>query len=115
MGALVCNPPTGSIPPSMHPCLELYEVIRAIFGFIRPQDGSALRALSSAMQACKTFYEPAADTLWHTLDDLTPLVRCLPSHLWYVKSLEGESGIECTVVSSSISLSSVARIKRVVL
>ncbi len=65
------------------------------------------------MQACKTFYEPAADTLWRTLDDLTPLVRCLPPHLWYVKSLEKENGIEHVVVSPSIAFSSSEiRVKR---
>ena len=67
----------------MHPALRISEILSVIFGFTTTLDDQRGN-LSRAMKTCKTFYELAADVLWHTLDDLTPLEKCMPPELWYV-------------------------------
>lgn len=58
----------------MHPVLRIQEILLNIFGhlFKPPSDLLALA------RTCRAFKEPALDVLWEELDDLTPLVRCLP-------------------------------------
>jgi hypothetical protein len=43
--------------------------------------------LVALARTCKTFKEPALDMIWADLDDLTPLIRCLPETSWV--ELEG--------------------------
>ncbi|KAF8557610.1 hypothetical protein OG21DRAFT_1406867 [Imleria badia] len=56
----------------MHHALEIQEILLNIFGHCHPGD------LPSPARTCRTFKEPALDVLWEELDDLSPLVRCLP-------------------------------------
>ncbi|KAF8126067.1 hypothetical protein EV363DRAFT_1349681, partial [Boletus edulis] len=44
--------------------------------------------LTALARVCKTFKDPALDMIWAELDDLTPLVRCLPESS-RAESLEG--------------------------
>ena len=38
--------------------------------------------LATLARTCKAFKEPSLDMIWEELDDLTPLIRCLPETLW---------------------------------
>jgi len=38
--------------------------------------------LTALARTCKTFKGPALDMIWAELDDLTPLIRCLPEASW---------------------------------
>ncbi len=37
---------------------------------------------AGATTTCQAFYEPAMDTLWQDLSDISPLFKCLPKDLW---------------------------------
>lgn len=39
---------------------------------------------------CKTFLEPALDTLWREIVLFDPLIACLPGDLWREASAESE-------------------------
>ncbi|KAF8550069.1 hypothetical protein OG21DRAFT_1469182 [Imleria badia] len=56
----------------MHHALEIQEILLNIFGHCHPDD------LPSLARTCRGFKEPALDVLWEELDNLSPLVRCLP-------------------------------------
>ena len=67
----------------MHHALEIPEILLNIFGHCHPSLSSRYRAtpdlrLSALARTCRTFKEPALDVLWENLDDLSPLVRCVP-------------------------------------
>ncbi|KAF8437105.1 hypothetical protein L210DRAFT_3406262 [Boletus edulis BED1] len=60
----------------MHHALQLQEILLNIFGHHYPGlDTSDLAALA---RTCCTFKEPALDVLWEDLNDLSPLLRCVP-------------------------------------
>lgn len=90
----------------MHHCLQISEVLRAIFRSFQPYQGNfTLGDLSAAARTCKGFYEPASDVLWENLDDLTPLVKCLPPNLWYEEEEGGGSNLWSVVSIHSIIVS----------
>lgn len=59
---------------SMHPCLQIDEILQLITTNI--ERGSALVAMASTSRG---FYEHAVNEIWKELSDLVPLVKCLPS------------------------------------
>ena len=76
----------------MHHALGVPEIVQTILGFLSPKPehylmvnedyylaATALRssALNVAL-TCRSFSEPALDTLWWAMDDLTPLFNLLP-------------------------------------
>lgn len=34
-------------------------------------------------RTCSALYEPSMNVLWHTLYDMSPVLKCLPPNLWY--------------------------------
>ncbi len=81
----------------MHKALHVDEILVMIFQIciksrigwplayptrrIRP-DSECRSWFAEVTKTCRTFYEPAMDVLWQTLDDITPLFKCLPQNLW---------------------------------
>ncbi|GJE84044.1 hypothetical protein PsYK624_001190 [Phanerochaete sordida] len=63
----------------MHPCLQISELQVHIFEYCKV-DG--LRALAALARTCRAFYEPALDILWRELDNVSPLIKCLPNASW---------------------------------
>ncbi|KAF8142025.1 hypothetical protein EV363DRAFT_42484 [Boletus edulis] len=60
----------------MHHALQPQEILLNIFGHCDPGlDTSDLAALA---RTCRAFKEPALDVLWEELNDLSPLLRCVP-------------------------------------
>ncbi|GJE91799.1 hypothetical protein PsYK624_079500 [Phanerochaete sordida] len=57
----------------MHAVLSINEILSAVFA-VTPRC-----SLLSAGLTCKTFYEPAMDALWYTIDSIIPLLMCLPA------------------------------------
>lgn len=45
------------------------------------QNGSNQGLFTLAM-TCQTFRQPALDTLYRNLNDMGPLIKCLPRDLW---------------------------------
>jgi hypothetical protein len=61
---------------SMHPCLNVDEILRLIAA-------STWRETTVALACCcKSFEDPALDALWERQDKLRPLLRSLPGDVW---------------------------------
>ncbi len=77
----------------MHHCLKIPEILLDIFQRnvveTHPDTRSAdcLLDFTSLARTCRDFHEPAMNILWHTMEDLAPVFRCLPRDAWY--ELEG--------------------------
>ena len=67
----------------MHPCLQIDEILRSIFEFLKedPQ-GPQRRTLVNLAITCHTFSLPALAVLWSHLPSLAPVVMCLPCDAW---------------------------------
>ncbi|KAF9232054.1 hypothetical protein BU15DRAFT_67817 [Melanogaster broomeanus] len=67
----------------MNPALLIHEIFFVIVYFVRV-DLWMLKnpTLAALARTCRAFKEPALDMLWFELDDLSPLVRCLPRDSW---------------------------------
>ncbi|KAI9574109.1 hypothetical protein HD554DRAFT_2309665 [Boletus coccyginus] len=81
----------------MHRALYLEEILRNIFSyipFVIPLPGPPLTPVRGRFRSqsdmlslattCKAFKEPALDMLWASLQDLSPLIRCLPEQSWII-------------------------------
>ncbi|KAI9567238.1 hypothetical protein HD554DRAFT_1011308 [Boletus coccyginus] len=77
----------------MHRALYVEEILRNIFSYIpisfhmcRPfplvKHPQSQKDILSLVMTCRAFKEPALDILWACLQDLSPLVRCLPEASW---------------------------------
>ncbi|GJE94362.1 hypothetical protein PsYK624_105310 [Phanerochaete sordida] len=73
----------------MHPCLQVPEILRAIFDAISDREGAfhwlledERAAYAAAARTCKFFYEPAMDCLWAVVPSLSFVMSNLPRHLW---------------------------------
>ncbi|KIK21387.1 hypothetical protein PISMIDRAFT_78034, partial [Pisolithus microcarpus 441] len=73
----------------MHACLRIAEILDLIIGFLvddihEPDKFCGIRHQDVARLArtCKAFKAPALDVLWRTQSSLSPLIMCLPNHLW---------------------------------
>ena len=63
----------------MHHTLEIQDILSNIFHhFFLPESHTAAHDLAALARTCRTFKEPALDVLWRTLNNLSPLARCLP-------------------------------------
>ena len=76
----------------MHQALHIEEILLHIFSYCYKRVRRSLPRLeykrcyaniylATLARTCKAFKEPALDMIWAELDDLTPLVRCLPSEV----------------------------------
>jgi hypothetical protein len=61
----------------MHQILAVREVISHIVSYVESQDTLAVLARTSSV-----FSVCALDRLWHAIDRLVPLARCMPPGLW---------------------------------
>lgn len=70
-------------PRIMHHCLTTVEVISLVCEelAIDPRK-AAYPALVRLAQTCRWMYEPAMNSLWYSLFDLAPLLRCFPEDVW---------------------------------
>ena len=87
----------------MHHALHIEEILLNIFSYChilvrrsRPRRARfrvtrryANVDLATLARTCMAFKEPALDMIWAELDDLTPLVRCLPKESWVNDSEHG--------------------------
>ena len=63
----------------MHQTLHIPGLLQNIFGRSSTLERDSNNAdLAALARTCKAFKEPALDLLWEELDDLSPLLRCLP-------------------------------------
>ncbi|KIK21397.1 hypothetical protein PISMIDRAFT_681317 [Pisolithus microcarpus 441] len=76
----------------MHACLRITEILDLIIGFMvdhihEPDKICSIRHQDVVRLArtCKAFKDPALDVLWRTQSSLSPLILCLPDHLWTTK------------------------------
>ena len=68
----------------MHHCLEVQELFQEIVQYVLEepsQHGDDRRSVASVALACRTFYGGAMDVLWSNLDNLFPLIKCMPKDL----------------------------------
>lgn len=63
----------------MHACLLPVETLLDIFTIIH-EDSSvdSYPTLAALARTCRTFKEPALDTLWKHIHGLEPLISCFP-------------------------------------
>ncbi|KAF9233796.1 hypothetical protein BU15DRAFT_53408 [Melanogaster broomeanus] len=66
----------------MHRALLIHEILCMIVDFVHDNSWVFNPTLAALARTCKAFKEPALDTLWFELDDLSPLARCLPRDSW---------------------------------
>ncbi|KAI6045324.1 hypothetical protein EDC04DRAFT_2889110 [Pisolithus marmoratus] len=78
----------------MHACLRITEILDLIMGFMvddervnYPNEARPLlhKDIARLARTCKVFMDPALDVLWRTQPSLSPLIMCLPDHLWTSK------------------------------
>jgi len=79
----------------MHPALRLDEVITIIV-----RQGLADADLAALAQVSRLFSTHALDVLWHELDSMVPLLRCLPSGLVHRQAVGGQMANAVTVTYS---------------
>ncbi|KAI6104263.1 hypothetical protein F5141DRAFT_1029811 [Pisolithus sp. B1] len=82
----------------MHPCLRITEILDLIISFMvderihEPGEVCGIRhqGIARLARTCKAFKDPALDVLWRTQPSLSPLIMCLPNHLWTVKKEQSD-------------------------
>ncbi|KIJ66524.1 hypothetical protein HYDPIDRAFT_26864 [Hydnomerulius pinastri MD-312] len=81
----------------MHRVLYTQEILLNIFKCTYPAWRSSFNPdLVALARTCRVFHEPALNVLWAELDNLTPLIRCLPQDLWSVEIVKiGGSEVRC--------------------
>lgn len=64
----------------MHVCLLPAEILLDIFAIIHEDYNSVIShaTLAALARTCRTFKEPALDTLWKHIDGFEPLILCFP-------------------------------------
>ena len=62
----------------MHHALEIQEILSNIFDHRLSPYRRVTADLAALARTCRAFKEPALDLLWRELNDLSPLVLCLP-------------------------------------
>lgn len=82
----------------MHPCLGIAEVQNEIFEYCSEEQTTMLAHLSVV---CRAFYDTALDILWRELDDVSPLIKCIPSDGMWKETVERhEDGTEVKTLVS---------------
>ncbi|RDB17299.1 hypothetical protein Hypma_001919 [Hypsizygus marmoreus] len=82
-------PPSGiaephDAHPPTHPALTNFDILKIVFQHFKAgPDSDESRAsrhdLYQAAQTCRSFLDPALDSLWMSMDTLLPLLRLLPA------------------------------------
>ena len=78
----------------MHRCLLIPELVCLLCDELGAM--AANSSLAKLAQTCLAFSEPALNALWYELDDLLPLIQCMPCDLWSI----GEGEIVVHLISS---------------
>ena len=69
----------------MHPGWLNHDVFVLI---LEALDKSSRRQILAALaRTCKAFYEPIMDDLWSILNDVSPLIKCMPESAWKVSKM----------------------------
>ena len=68
----------------MHACLRVLDIQYLIFSYCA--EISTRATLAALTQTCSQLYGPAMDALWYRVDGFSPLLHCLPSHLFSARS-----------------------------
>lgn len=78
-------------------CLRIIDILDLIFGYVVDESvadtnvtGAVLHGdIARLAGTCMAFMDPALDILWKTQSSLSPLVMCLPAHLWILEVDQG--------------------------
>ena len=81
-------------------CLRVAEIFDVVLEILEmhweSQTKQGMTTIAALAATCRLFHEPSMDYLWKMVPDLTPIIMCLPSHLWYfddlVKEEDGPAG-----------------------
>jgi hypothetical protein len=65
---------------NMHGCLRIYEVVCLICNELQVTKFGW--TLANLARTCTALQDPALDALWYELDDLSPLIMCMPLDAW---------------------------------
>lgn len=81
----------------MHRCLEVQELFQEIVEYVLEepstvQPGDDRKSVANVALACRAFYGGATDVLWSNLDNLFPLIKCMPKDLWEEEVVREEFG-----------------------
>ena len=69
----------------MHRCLEVFDVVLLILGFLDAEGKTnEQHSLVSMALTNHHFLEPAMNVLWATQEDIFNLLKCLPGEIWHV-------------------------------
>lgn len=67
----------------MHRIFFIHELLHNIFENIEDNEDQQRKATLAALaRTCRIFCEPALDVLWHTQDNLEPILRCFAASVW---------------------------------
>ncbi|KAI6132596.1 hypothetical protein EDD16DRAFT_1759934 [Pisolithus croceorrhizus] len=83
-------------------CLRIIDILDLIFGYVVDESvadtnvtGAVLHGdIARLAGTCMAFMDPALDILWKTQSSLSPLVMCLPAHLWILEVDQGVKVVE---------------------
>ncbi|KAJ7252365.1 hypothetical protein B0H12DRAFT_1117955 [Mycena haematopus] len=83
----------------MHRCLNISEIVDMICALLDPRISSVpgptpYRHLASIARTCTALQGPALDHLWSSTTLSKILIRCMPSDLWAIHTVEGKWGEE---------------------
>ena len=84
-------------PSSMHRCLNIVELQSQIFEYCAH---FGLKSVAVLAQTCRAFHESALEILWRELEDISPFIKMLPSHLWREVKTVNKSGQTITTLVS---------------
>lgn len=71
-------------------CPPSYDVLFEICRYLWPQSDTQYWHenaqdrwdVVAMTRTCRAFYEPAMDVLWHSIPDISPVIRTMPAELW---------------------------------
>ncbi|EIW81767.1 hypothetical protein CONPUDRAFT_164544 [Coniophora puteana RWD-64-598 SS2] len=78
----------------MHHALQIVEIVRAICWDVKHSGMQGEPTLVSLAQTCRTFQDPALDTLWEHLYTIDTLIRALPKDAWIYKKDDDDDEYE---------------------
>jgi len=76
---------TLSLPASSR-VMDIIELRQEVFELVDINSERNKTLLALAL-TCTSFTEMALDLLWKKLDEVTPLIRCLPRSLWKIDKM----------------------------
>lgn len=78
----------------MHRCLQIVEIAEHIARCLPSGPYAENQSLVNMGLACRALYDPAMNALWATLENLLPLLYCLPDNAVQYKEND-ESPFKC--------------------